>query len=180
MMRSNQPNWTSQAMRQDRPDAWQALQHVKPARRETLRLSIKPSKNVVPRAASLIGQILEHPEGVVRSTRMEHRKPPHRGQRNDGAFNRVRVNLRRVRACRAFDQDDPPVRAMGKPRRLREQSSVHQRGGEVRDRLPFDEHLVVNQVVAGPELDHLQVEGSALANDIEQPCIALGISTHKR
>ena len=57
---------------------------------------------------------------------------------------------------------------MGKSGRLRKQPPVDQGRDEIANRLALYQHLVINQVVARRQADHLNVEYAALTYGLEQ------------
>jgi hypothetical protein len=68
------------------------------------------------------------------------------------------------------------VTAVSKSCRLREQSPVNQRRGEIANGLAFYQYLVVNQVVASCQTDHPHVERAALEHSAEERRLFFGVA----
>jgi hypothetical protein len=64
---------------------------------------------------------------------------------------------------------------LSEPGHLREEASVNQRSCKVGRRFALNEHLVLNQVIAGRETGHLDVEGAAKTDGLEQRRAAFGM-----
>ena len=154
-------------MRDRRADARQTLQQKQPSGGEALRLPVESAQDL-PLSTYLIGQKPKDAERVFRIGRMEHRQPPHRRKRHKSPLERMGMDIGNRRCRRTLYQKQRSVVAVSKSRRLREQSSVNQRRGKIGDRLPLDQHLVVDQVIASYQTSHSDVELSAGMHGDEQ------------
>ena len=67
------------------------------------------------------------------------------------------------------------MRTVSQSGRLWEESAIGKWCGKVGDRLPFDQDLIVDQIVSGLESDHLHVEGAASSYYVEQRRLMFGV-----
>lgn len=73
------------------------------------------------------------------------------------------VNVRHLRRCGPFEENDRPVGTSRECCRLGKEPPIHQRGREIRVRLSFDDDPIINQVVTDSERFHANPEGAASA-----------------
>jgi hypothetical protein len=78
-----------QSVREGGTDSGQTLQQKEPPRCEAFGLPVESAEDLMLGPACLIGQDLQNSQGMLRVGRMEHREPPHRGQRDKRPFERV-------------------------------------------------------------------------------------------
>jgi hypothetical protein len=67
------------------------------------------------------------------------------------------------------------VTAVSQSCRLWEQASVNQGRGEIADRLPLNQHLVVDQIVSYCQTDHPNVKRAAPLQSMEQRGLSFGV-----
>jgi hypothetical protein len=121
----------------------------------------------------LPGEQLQDAERVFRIACVNHREPPHHGQRKHRALQRVRVNGGHLRRHRSFEQNDRPMGTSCKRRRLGKEPSICKRGRKIRVRLPFDDDTVLNVVVTDSKTFHSNVEVSASPCETKQRGVSL-------
>jgi hypothetical protein len=86
----------------------------------------------------------------------------------------VGVNVRHLRRCGPFEENDRPVGTSRERCRLGKESSIHQRRREIRVRLSFDDDPIINEVVTDSETFHANLEVAASACEIEQCGVSFG------
>ena len=74
---------------------------------------------------------------------------------------------------RPFQKNHGAMRGVSERRRLQEQPSVHERGREIRIRLPLHDHAFVDRVVANRETHHVDLEVVARSGKFEQRSVLL-------
>ena len=85
------------------------------------------------------------------------------------------MHIRTRHWCRAFDQEKRSIATVRESGHLGKEAAVNQRRPEITDSLALDEHLIVNQVIAGREMDHADLERAASTHGIKQFRAALRV-----
>src|SRR6266550_1488109 len=98
-------------MRQCRTHAGETLQHVEPARRQTLRLPVGPFQKTMIRHSELLCTQAQNSERDFRIARAEYGKPPHDSQRHHRTFERMWMNIRHARRPWSLEENDRAMRA---------------------------------------------------------------------
>jgi hypothetical protein len=127
---------------------------------EAFRLPVKSPKDLLPPSMHLISHELQHANRLVCLAGIQHWKPPHDSDRYERPFDGM-VMHPKIRRRRAFDQEERSITAVSEPGHLWKEASVNQRSCKIGRRFTLNEHLVLNQVVAGREAGHLQIERTA-------------------
>src|SRR5438876_8604689 len=74
----------------------------------------------------------------------------------------------------AFEKHDRPMRTSRERCCLWKESAVHERGREIRVRLPFNEHAAVDEVITDGELCQMHFEVRGCSDEIEYSRVSLG------
>jgi hypothetical protein len=85
---------TEQPTRESRAHTWQSLQQEQPSRCEALWLAVESAQKPMLRSAHLIGEETQQAHRLFGIGRMQHRNPPHGGNRDERSFDRMRMDVR--------------------------------------------------------------------------------------
>ena len=106
---------------------------------------------------------------------MKHWKAPHHDKGHDGPFDGIGMHIGHEWRSWTLDQQKRSIATVGQSGRLRKQPPVNQGRDEIADRLSLYQHFVVNQVVAGAEVDHPNIECAAPTCRLEQRRVPFGM-----